>query len=195
MYSRHRLANLLPAPTNSQGTGSHTVSTCTSGLSRPPYTLHFKFKPENLERLSLKVRRQDSSIHALAWSKQALVTFHPVSKAKETFYNNTLKYFSNFLWIFLYVNVKLCTSVDCIYWCQWLILYVCSAQCVELVKKWFFCVKSDLGYGFSTLLKLSQKETQGVHMKGVLPWLVLLASRAGKGGFVLSWLSSRPRTK
>ncbi len=34
---------------------------------------------------------QDLSILAHAWSKLVFVTFHPLSKAKETFYNSNLK--------------------------------------------------------------------------------------------------------
>jgi hypothetical protein len=36
--------------------------------------------------------RQDSSNPAHAWSKLVLITSHPLSKAKETFYNSNLKY-------------------------------------------------------------------------------------------------------
>ncbi len=43
-------------------------------------------------------------------------------------------------------NVKIC-SPSIVHWCQWLILYICYAQCVELDKNWFFCAAADLGYG------------------------------------------------
>jgi hypothetical protein len=43
-------------------------------------------------------------------------------------------------------NVKLCT-VSIVYWCQKLILHICSAQCVELGKNWFFFAAADLSYG------------------------------------------------
>jgi hypothetical protein len=45
--------------------------------------------------------RQDSSNPAHVWSKLVLIISHPLSKAKETFYNSNFKYFEIFLGCFV----------------------------------------------------------------------------------------------
>ncbi len=62
-----------------------------------PTSYPYEFKPEKLESLILRAQRRDSSCVV---KTIVLVTFHPLSKAKDTFYNRSLKYFYNFLWIF-----------------------------------------------------------------------------------------------
>jgi hypothetical protein len=49
--------------------------------------------------------------------------------------------------------VKLCTA-EIVYWCQYLLLYIYFAQCVELGKNWFFFFRRIfllliLGFGLS----------------------------------------------
>jgi hypothetical protein len=89
--------------------------------------------------------RHDPSIPAHVWSKPVLVTYNLLSKAK----------FLQFSMVLLR-NVKLCTALI-VYWCQWLILYICFAQFFELGKNWFLYAITDLGYGLSTYTALSHK--------------------------------------
>ncbi len=58
---------------------------------------------------------------------RVLVTFDPLSKAKETIIKHIFTIFYG-----LSEKCKALYSVNCIYWCQQIILSICFAQCVKL---------------------------------------------------------------
>ncbi len=77
---------------------SHLVDNATTPTQLPSINLELlllllymkkisEVEEKRSRRLSLlpRAQRQDSAIPAQAWSKPVLVTFHPLSKAKETF--------------------------------------------------------------------------------------------------------------